>query len=213
MCETHENFNSKIANRYGTEWLTKVKEFARLRLKRTKLECSLVFLVKCRDSGVIPKFLIIKPVKCIREYDQFFRVASGKLLRKVIAENRRHLMCVNKKMYDLHLQLSQTLQQDLWEVLDAMSYSRSNITGLNINERHNKKLSYLKRQQRGDGSCAYPRNINKNDDGSYAKNETVVNLSSCRLDDNARNVLSRGLNYAPAPKKIPVENIISILRY
>ncbi|KAF9799722.1 hypothetical protein SFRURICE_005015 [Spodoptera frugiperda] len=68
------------------------------------LECD-----TCRDSGVVPKFAQIRPVKCIRGYEKFFRVASEKLLRHAISDYRRKLVFVNDHVYKLHLQLSRTL--------------------------------------------------------------------------------------------------------
>lgn len=55
------------------------------------------------------------------------------------------------------------------------------------------------------GFSIYPQYTDKSSQNS----KTVVNLSSKPLSDEAVSVRSRGLNFAPVPRKIPIEDIIT----
>ncbi|XP_069354553.1 uncharacterized protein [Maniola hyperantus] len=207
---THGSLNAKIADRYGEVWQNKVKQLARLRSKRVKLECGLEFTVQCRNNGVVPNFVRIKPIKCIPDYESFFRNASEKLLQRVIRDYRCRLMQVNKQLYDLHLELTGMLHHELWSAIDAMTYSRSERIRFNTELVHSKKLRQLV------GGKSKNKNKNKQQCYNYPQNSTqtdesrppVVNLSSVPIEENVLNALSKGLNFALTPRNIPIESIV-----
>ncbi|XP_052739858.1 uncharacterized protein LOC112042946 isoform X2 [Bicyclus anynana] len=206
MNNTHDSLNSKIANRYGVVWQNKVKQFARLRSKRVKLECGLRFIVQCRNNHVVPKFARIKPVKCFMDYESFFHTANQKLLRRVIRDYHCKITQINNTLYELHLQLTGILDQDLWDAVDTMTYNRSNNIRRSSEYVHNKKLEYLTADSRTKANkqhhlCDYPRCTTQSD-------AAVINLSSVTLNENGLNALGKGLNFALTPRNIPMESIV-----
>ena len=51
--------------------------------------------------------------------------------------------------------------------------------------------------------------VQRNDPRPQTKARWIVNLSSKTLSDDQKRVLSHGMNFAPAPRKIPVPEIVS----
>lgn len=43
----------------------------------------------------------------------------------------------------------------------------------------------------------------------FSNQRTVINLSGHNLSDSEKNLLSKGLNFAPTPRYIPIETYIS----
>ncbi|XP_022814534.1 uncharacterized protein LOC111348226 [Spodoptera litura] len=83
-----------------------------------------------------------------------------------------------------------------------MTYNRTENIGKSTSQGQHDKLTHLIQ------SCKYPQFKHKLPNNGNGSN-TVVNLSSKQLSADAVNVLTRGLNYAPAPRKLPVEDIIT----
>jgi hypothetical protein len=52
-----ENLKSYIVFPYGEATHRNIRRLERLRIKRTKLLCTLPFLLRCRDHNTIPRFL------------------------------------------------------------------------------------------------------------------------------------------------------------
>jgi hypothetical protein len=199
---SHESLNSIIANLYGEVVQTRVKRFAALRIKRNKLECGFRYVIRCRDYGVIPKFARIKVVKCIRDYETFFKTTNEKFLVRVIREYRRNISVVNNELFTLHLELSQCLRLDLWGKLDAMTFSRAENIEANTIGKHASKFKRLINMQ----SNARGGSVSQTNDPS---SRSVVNLSQQPLSVDMCSVLSKGLNYALTPSSLPVESIVT----
>ena len=56
--EDHRNLRDKILAQYGKETMKKVRRFERYILHLAKKKTSITFLKRCRDSLVIPKYLL-----------------------------------------------------------------------------------------------------------------------------------------------------------
>ncbi|XP_026747573.1 uncharacterized protein LOC113508689 [Trichoplusia ni] len=89
----------------------------------------------------------------------------------------------------------------MWTVLDAMTHSRAENIGTQTAKRQEHKLTNLIKH-------IYPHKSLKVATKS-TEAVTVVNLSSKELSEDTVSVLSRGLNFAPTPRRIPVEDIIT----
>lgn len=86
-----------------------------------KNKVDLTFLKRCRDSLVIPTFASIKHSLRNPRNNHIFNKASQSLLRLEITRTRAYLDTLNKKAYDLHLNLSKQINPELWSRIDGCS--------------------------------------------------------------------------------------------
>ncbi|XP_046395026.1 uncharacterized protein LOC124162506 [Ischnura elegans] len=149
---------------------------------------------KCRDEEVIPTFAKIKSPLKSKKVDRILRRTSFALLRERIQDKRRSLDCNARRLMDLHLRLSTILSPLDWEFVDRATSALGESVHKQDTERLNKKLINRLSSEKRLPTTDHHR--------------TVVNLTDERIDEGTFSVLSKGLNFAPAPRNIPFGDII-----
>lgn len=194
-----ESFMSKIKRLNGKAVLKNVKLFENLKRKKVNQLCNLTFLKRCRCNNLIPNFIKIKHNIQTPGAKKIYEKASLTLLRNVINTTRNKLYEIDKQVYELEIRLRNQLSNNDWKYLEDLLYRRLKN---HENGTRSKKISKFNNLFNKQVTNSYKNNNYKND-------KLVVNLSSYQLSDTARSVLSKGLDFAVAPSRIPVEDIIS----
>lgn len=88
--------------------------------------------------------------------------------------------------------MSNVLHLEDWDTVDRLSFTAATKKFQSKEEKLKKKFEKL---------------ASKKNPSSTAK-KTVINLSKVELDQATTEVLSKGLNFAMAPKRIPAEEVI-----
>ena len=193
------SLRSRLTNLYGEEVHKMTREFSNLRSKISRLLCALTFLVRCRDNNKIPTCLTIKHHVESRSAAQIYKRAGLALVRERIRNTRRDLNTRSCQLYSLHLQLSRSLSQEDFDVLDRISAAQAERIQKLTTETHQRKFLKLNP----------PKPAVVRETQAKGQGQTVVNLSKHLLTPEEKSVLSKGFNYALTPRHIPVENIIS----
>ncbi|XP_072401602.1 uncharacterized protein [Diabrotica undecimpunctata] len=124
------------------------------------------------------------------------RRASLALIRESIHDTRREIDQINSRLLKLHLILGNTLHPVLWNILDTLSNFRAETNADLTKTKQIKKFERLSLEQQ-------PRETPQQDTCKL-----VYNFSNFTLDEATKSVLSKGFNFAVAPARIPIENII-----
>jgi hypothetical protein len=104
-----------------------------------------------------------------------------------------------EQLLNLHLELSNILDQHHWDLIDRISCLHAENELDKVTKTQKNKFDRLMSKQRPNPK-PYPTLENK---------KTVINRSSKQLSENATTLLSKGMNFAIAPARIPQEEIIT----
>lgn len=180
--------------------------FNHLREKRERQVNALRFLVRCKNSGVIPKFIKVKTsTRKTPRINRTLQRCHTLILRTVIKDTRSYLAKTENQLYNLHLQLSNTLHPILWNIVDHGSYHRT----VNISDYHQAALSEKHKEL-----LKAPKRI---DSESHIVNERItfpppiVNLSQVSVPSDSLKILELGLNCAISNQAISPDSIIAPL--
>ncbi|XP_071438575.1 uncharacterized protein [Hetaerina americana] len=108
---------------------------------------------------------------------------------------RYQLDRVSQELYRLHLELSCILNKEDWETIDNITNILSTKNFTSSKETQTKKFNKLHQVQHP--STPGPE-----------KDPVLINLTNQTLSEDIASILTKGLNFAIAPKEIPKENII-----
>ncbi|XP_046406284.1 uncharacterized protein LOC124171189 [Ischnura elegans] len=139
-------------------------------------------------------FLGLKSSVVSPKAERILERASKALVRERIHDKRRLLDANAKHGKNLHLWLSTKLSPSDWEFIDRITMATAESLLTQETERLNKKFDHLQARRPKAPAIDQKR--------------VVVNLTDTEIDDSTRAVLSKGLNFAPAPHKIPIKDII-----
>jgi hypothetical protein len=160
--------------------------------KRTKLLCTLPFLLRCRDHKTIPWFLQFchhinsDPANRIYRCTSFFREWS---------HNTRHeLGTVSRELLKLHLLLTHTLSAEDWDLIHHITDEQVLCIAGDVRAKHCMKFLQLHNTQHPPGTLNNSR--------------TAIKLSGVPLEEAACSALSNGLNYAAAHGLIPIKDFL-----
>lgn len=170
--------------------------YLRTSLKIVRHRQHIAFNTRCKRYDIIPRSLQVKPLVSMLDGRRIARRASFQFLSAIIDEGYRTLW---KLEQDLRLQKSQlpdTLQPQHLRSLEELRESAEFKEKSKVKERHKRKFDTLLKQCEPRRSRDYPE-------------RWVVNLSSKKISTRQKAVLSKGLNFAPAPKCIPTKEIVA----
>ncbi|XP_046393718.1 uncharacterized protein LOC124161442 [Ischnura elegans] len=143
----------------------------------------------------MPTCVQIKHHLDTRQAKRIIQRASGALLRERIQHTRRSLSECSEQLLALHLELGRILNAADWDTIDRITYDSSRNTQSSTRKKQENKYEKLHSRQ-------HPTS------GPY-KDHSVINLTDSPLDEATNAILSKGLNFALAPKAIPTEKIIT----
>ena len=168
------------------------KRLDSLRRKKAQLIPSLAFLLRCRDTGIIPGFLKIRRLFKTSQAHRIYNRMEKAMLRERIHNIRKELAKLDKELFGIHLRVSNVMTKEDWGKFDNISHLSMQTRMTENTERQKKKFDKF--------SPVKP---------TIDTSRTVVNLTKYELTQDQISVLSKGRNFAITPNKIPVEDIIS----
>ncbi|XP_046394714.1 uncharacterized protein LOC124162253 [Ischnura elegans] len=170
-----------------------IRTFEQLRKDKASLLSSPVILLRCRDEEIIPTFAQVWSSVKSPAAQQILRRTSLASVREQIHKKQRSLDTIDKKLLDLHLRLVATLSLLDWEYIDHATAASGDLL-LKKNTERQKKFSRLPSSK---------KTIRTNDDMRL-----VINMTDLTIDKPTISVLSKGLNFAPAPRSIPYSGLV-----
>ncbi|XP_045501401.1 uncharacterized protein LOC123698697 [Colias croceus] len=159
---------------------------------------------QCREHNIIPVCCRIAPKKDIAGSASILNKASQKLLSKVIAGHRSDIERLNIEIRNVASNLKNFMLDTDWQLCLNILDNRAHSKFKSCTDKQKQKFEKLLAKKNNSMSSEYP-NVTE----CQPQVTAVVNLSKQILDNKTIEVLNRGLNFAPAPQKIPCEEIIS----
>ncbi|XP_046998176.1 uncharacterized protein LOC124613511 [Schistocerca americana] len=108
---------------------------------------------------------------------------------------KRQLDLNSHELLAIHLQLTEVLLEVDWEWIDVATTAQQVSSQKKTTEVQKGKFTQLSQQQ-----CSAERKSTE---------RTVINMTEKEIDAGAISALKKGLNFAPAPRSIPICDIIS----
>jgi hypothetical protein len=183
--------NKMIVFLYGEATHQHIWRLETLRTKRTKLLCTLPFLLRCRDHNTIPRFLQLRHHINSDAANGIYRHTSFSLLQERIHYTRHKPDMVSRELLKLQLLLASTLSAGDWDLIDRITNKKVLWTANDGRARHCRTFMQLHKTQHPSGppnklDCHQPQ----------------------RTEEAACSALSKGLNHAMAPRHIPVKDFL-----
>ncbi|XP_023028767.2 uncharacterized protein [Leptinotarsa decemlineata] len=130
--------------------------------------------------------------------ENIMRITSFALLRANIHDARRQLNETDTQRLRLHTTLSNIIHPLIWDKIDTLAEFRAEKDFNITTEKQKDKFNSLSLTQ-----------TRKNNIPRIEATRVVYNCSSKHLVEASTEALAKGFNFAVAPGRIPVENIIS----
>ncbi|XP_046548528.1 uncharacterized protein LOC124258500 [Haliotis rubra] len=189
-----------IRHQHGDDAVCSINEYNKTVSKCVKTSNQLTFLLRCRDSNLVPKGLqISSPVHRSPAVDKILHKASHLLVKNQIHQIRRRKSDLEAQRESMISKLEDTLQPDLYHKTMLLSQSSRDQLNQKVKLTHIKKLSKLQQP------------VHKHAKATIAKTgiKTVVNLSSNNLTEAQTSLLAKGLKYVPVSAKINIDAFIT----
>lgn len=204
--EPSQSFKQRINSRYGAAVLGQVRSFGKRAEKLARYKNHVNFNLRCKSSGVTPPSLRVKPPISTPHARSIANRASQGFLRERlrIAIREKHRLEEEQKWSTIGLQ--RALSDDDFQKIKRMTETTAEATFVRCRNRQVQKFNSLLRSSRP-RSCEQTTTATTN--SAIDKQKWIVNLSKHELSEEETNVLVRGLNFAPAPSRVPVADIIA----
>lgn len=205
------NFQTNIDSRYGPGTRLRIRKLEKLKIKLARETNHVTFLTKCKKEGLIPKGLDLKSPYHSHKAIKIVSIASKKLVQDRLNFHLKTKLELSKQVEIELSSLSNLLGPDFEQISKkvektAMWHSEK------FKTTHVKKLGFLQfnkdslsnntaRSRRVPGQVADPP--------PAPSGPAVINLSNKELDTSESLVLSKGLNFSVAPKKVNVLDFIT----
>ena len=201
----------RLIRDYDRTIITTFRESEKLHRSLAKFRNHLHFTLHCKHHGVFPTSLKIKTSMKGTTANNIINQAQRALMNERIKQINTHITCLEGKIQDLEERLSSSTLPDatLSEIKEWLNNTRR-IEWDKVRQRHRKKFELLalknNRRQQNDKSeiTPVPEEIKRK-----TKERWVINLSDRQLTKPEQEVLEKGLNFAVAPNKLPVVDLIT----
>nr|XP_054772286.1 uncharacterized protein LOC129280268 [Lytechinus pictus] len=194
-----QTFKQHLTQLYGEPTQRTARQLQRDAVKSAKLTNHLTFLKRCRDSDIIPPGLQLKSSVDTPKARRILHQASLDLTCERIARTRHQLHDLNSSIASTQTQLSRQLKPDDLDKVQAFN---------NYTSRKAFQSTKLKQINKFDRLYSRKPTQANQQPSTQATKDTVINLSRHQLTQAEHKVLSLGLNFAVAPKKIPFSDIV-----
>lgn len=154
--------------------------------------------MRCRDEGVIPSSLKIKPPVKTREGYRIAARASRSFLLARVRETYRRRCELDTSIHAFQTRLETELCTEDYQKVMKLSYGSAEKTHAKAKQTQIKKLEKLINHQ-AKQTCLRPQGLDR----------WVVNLTDRSLTPAQKEVLELGLNFAPAPTKLPLVDTVA----
>ena len=194
------SLSQSIRNHYGNETKKLIKSYGKALHKRARWRNHHIFSMRCRDEGVIPSSLRIKPPVRTREGYQIAAKASKAFLSARIRQSYKEKSRLNEMCDSISTKLQKTMEEEDFRKVETLCKKASDKTHARTRSMHVRKLETLvtKKNTKSDISLR-PQGLEK----------WVVTKTDVELTQDQESVLRLGLNFAPVPKKLPIIDTVS----
>jgi hypothetical protein len=153
-------------------------------------------LKKCRDNDIIPNFIKINKNFNLEKAARVLKNSERIILKVFIADTRRTMFNLRSKVVKFQAAVFQGLDHEIFQKIKIFISDRVKCVDNKQRAIYEKKWEHL--------VCA----SNTMRMQVESKDKLVVNISSTHLSDTQVNVLSKGLNFAVVPERVPIFDII-----
>ena len=177
-----------IRNRYGNEVVKLMRKFERLDFKYRKVLLDLDFLDNCIRNNVVPKFVQFRVANKDLRNSPSYRQCQTKLLKQEISNKKRRARLLKKDL--------QSARNDLMCKLTWIDFNHVRNLFLLGNDKVLRKHQKIQNKKLGklfEVSC---------EGVSHDPGKVIYNFSRHKLTEEEKSVLSKGLQFALAPKRL-----------
>lgn len=161
-----------------------------------KQRCHLHFNHRCKNENILPKSLCIRPPVRSKKGFELARRHGFAFLSLRITENHAMIIKYQRKVQKHEEILGSSFNDRLWRrVKRELQHYFEQVTS-DTRSKHDFRLDTLRKDDSAKTS-------------KMNKTKWVINMSSRQLTESETSLLSKGLNFAPAPRKIPSQQIIN----
>ncbi|XP_072046302.1 uncharacterized protein [Amphiura filiformis] len=201
------NLFNHVRQSYGQNTVKHLRDLENCEKKIQRHRNHLVYSLRCRDQKLTPPSLKLRcPVNTNKAKDIIKRAEKGLI--------RERIRVVNNKIKNLKTQKDQLkddvnneipAESELGQKIERHLATVSETTYQDTKRRHLRKLEILTNKAAAKSKKSHDSAIDLS--GSQLK-KWVVNLSKYKLNAAQTSVLTKGLNYAISPSKIPAEEFV-----
>ncbi|XP_071450003.1 uncharacterized protein [Hetaerina americana] len=160
------------------------------------------FLQRCRDTNTLPCCVEVKHHLNTKAARRILRRTSEALLRERVRHTRHSLHLCSEELLRIHLELGAKLNATDWDTIETITHDSSRNTETAVRETQIRKFEKLSDRQ-------HPSSLGHGPE----KDRSVINFTDYQLTNAHISILSKGLNFAIAPTKIPKEEIVTEVEY
>ncbi|XP_072047007.1 uncharacterized protein [Amphiura filiformis] len=174
-------------------------------MKIAKHRNHLVFTLRCKELNITPPSLRLKcPINTARARD-IVNNARQQLVRERIRVTTNKINSFKDQKTKFETKLNSRFPETLFGQVTDHVTRKTETEFCKTKWRHQQKLEKLQLTPTSKGRRNTPDNVELN--GEQLK-KWVINLSKHKLTKPQESVLAKGLNFSPAPNKIPYEEYI-----
>ncbi len=192
----HIGFYRFIYDNYGSQIIGKVRHYIRTAEKIATFRQHLHFNLRAKRYHLIPRSLQVKPLVNTKEGRTIAETTSRRFLLARISQNAMELKHLEQDLRCQNGELRLELQDDHLSTLQSMKDNAQTLLTKKCKERQKHKFDLLLAKS------------NK-EDLHECTDKWVINHSSRQLNLIEKKALSKGLNFTPAPKSIPIPRIVA----
>ena len=194
---SHAEVLHMIRDNYDPTLLDMARRYTRTAERTAAHRQHLAFNLRLKRYGLLPRSLWVRPLINSQEGRDIANRASRRFLMARIAQNARTVRNLELDLLFQRRQLQFHLHPPDTEAMEMIRERSFREKTTKCKERQKRKFDKL--LNRGTGDVRARR----------SKDKWVVNLSSRPLSTAEESVLAKGLNFAPAPRRIPVPDIVA----
>lgn len=197
--------------RYGNEVPESIKQFSKLKLSKARLANRQKFLTLCRNEKITPKGLNVSIASNFTK-DKYIekqrRILEATIVRRELQNVRKQLSSTVSKIQELDRALSTVLSvEDYLKVTRITEASREK-EFVKVRERQIRKLKQYRFEKREKQRREKIHETAREQPTRNVFPFEIKNLSSSPLDADVESYLKLGPNFAVAPSRIPMDEIM-----
>ena len=184
-----------IVEKYDHKIKTRIREYEKCLIRKSSLTNDLIFNIKCRNEGLIPRSLRVKALISSTSGRKIAERASRSFLQERIRMNHYDKVRAEKDSVLHEKEIKKVLSNEDYEKVVKISKLSAEKTFQKVKCRHLKKIEELRKEKNG-RELKYSRK-------DHIKKNWLVNISKEKLTTEEEDFLKLGLNFAPTPRNIP----------
>ena len=188
--------------------IKKFREWEKIEHKIAAFQNHLHFTLHCKHHGIFPPSLTLKCSMKGKGVDHILIKAQKQLTNERITRINRQLDYYNNIKSDIDEYLFTNLTGTYYEETKQWMAHARNAKFVNIRSGQQRKFEKLKQKHLSANDDVNTITKIQEQEEKAIKEKWVVNLSDRSLTEDETSLLSKGLNFAISPNKIPVNDYI-----